>query len=203
MARDLAAVLLCAALLTACDDTGTGPLPLPAAGYNFTNAPAELPNVLRSGGRVISAFFDLEQDMLVVAGAPEDPRTDRLCGGTELRQFIPVQWVGDLADLVKQLAMLDAINILVYQPVPAGPDVALCATEPMATGTGRLLRTDNDFRGVFGRANAVFEHVQGTVLLTDGGLARLSARFHALGSPAGDLRRFETTIQLNPIAKPE
>ena len=126
MARDLAAVLLCAALLTACDDTGTGPLPLPAAGYNFTNAPAELPNVLRSGGRVISAFFDLEQDMLVVAGAPEDPRTDRLCGGTELRQFIPVQWVGDLEDLVKQLAMLDAINILVYQPVPAGP----CSLRP-------------------------------------------------------------------------
>jgi hypothetical protein len=40
------------------------------------------------------------------------------------------------------------------------------------------------------------------VPLTDSGLARLSARFYALGSPCGELRRFETKIQLHPIATP-
>jgi hypothetical protein len=197
-----APALLFAALLTACDSVSTEPFSSLPIAANFVNGPAELPHVLRSGGRVISAFFDLEQDMLVVAGAPEDPMTDRLCGGSALRQFVPVQWVGDFDDIVKQLAMLDAINILVYQPIPATPAGALCATEPIASGTGRLLRTDNDFFGAFGRANAVLEMLHGTVTLADGGLARLLARFNALGSPAGELRRFETTIQLTPIAKP-
>ena len=202
MARFHVPALICAALLAACADPGAAPLAPQVPGYNFTNAPAELPNVLRSGGRVVSAFVDVEQDLLVVVGAPEDPTTDRLCGGTELRQFVPVQWVGDFADIVKQLAMLDEINILVYQPIPETPIFALCATDPIATGTGRYLRTDNDFFGAFGRANAVFEHVHGTVLLADGEEARLSARFYALGSPGGELRRFETTIQLHPLAKP-
>ena len=196
-----APVLLFAALLNACDGVSTGPVSSPPV-TNFVNGPAELPHVLRSGGRVISAFFDFEQDMLVVAGAPEDPTTDRLCGGSEPRQFVPVQWVGDFDDIVKQLAMLDDINILVYQPIPLTPAGALCATEPIASGIGRLLRTDNDFFGAFGRANAVVELVHGTVTLADGGLARLLARFNALGSPEGELRRFETTIQLVPIAKP-
>lgn len=196
------ALLLAAALLTACDEVSTDPVWLPPAAVNFVNGPAELPHVLRSGGRVISAFFDEEQDMLVVAGAPRDPTTDRLCGGSEPRQFVPVQWVGDFDDIVKQLAMLDGINLLVYQPIPATPVGALCEAEPIASGTGRLLRSDNDFFGGFGRANAVVELVHGMVTLGDGGLARLTARLNALGSPDGELRRFETTIQLDPIAKP-
>ena len=197
-----APALVVATLLTACDGVSTASVSLPPVARNFVNGPAELPHVLRSGGRVISAFFDVEQDMLVVAGAPEDPTTDRLCGGSEPRQFVPVQWVRDFDDIVKQLAMLDDINLLVYQPIPATPDGALCETEPIARGTGRLLRTDNDFFGAFGRANAVLEFVHGMVSLADGGEAWLTARFNALGSPAGELRRFETIIHLDPAAKP-
>lgn len=201
MARGLARVL-CAVLLAACADTATAPSLPQSMTLNFANGPGELPNVLRSGGRIVSAFVDVEQDMLVVVGAPDDPTTDRICGGSGLRQFVPVQWVGDFNDIVKQLAMLDAINILVYQPIPATPVAALCETDPIAAGTGRYLRTDNDFFGALGRANAVIEHVHGLVELTGGGPARLSARFQALGSPTGQLRRFETTIQLNPIVNP-
>jgi hypothetical protein len=195
-------MMLFAVLVAACADSATAPSLTQGVSLNFANGPGELPNVLRSGGRIVSAFVDVEQDMLVVVGAPADPTTDQLCGGSELRQFVPVQWVGDFNDVVKQLALLDPINILVYQPIPATPVAALCATDPIATGTGRYLRTDNDFFGAFGRANAVIEHVHGTVELTDGGQARLSARFHALGSPTGQLRRFETTIQLNSIVTP-
>jgi hypothetical protein len=203
MIRGSGAILLFSAVLTACADGSVDSMAPQLAAYNFTNGPSELPHVLRSGGRVISAFLDFDQDMVVVVGAPDDPATDRVCDGSEPRQFIPVQWVGDFEGMVKQLAMLAEINVLVYQPIPATLTLGLCATEPIATGTGRYLRTDNDFFGAFGRANAVLELVQGTVELADGGQALLSARFNALGSPAGELRRFETTIRLLPLAQPE
>lgn len=106
--------------------------------------------------------------------------------------------------MVTPLALLAAIDILVYQPIPATPVAALCGTDPIATGTERYLRIDNDFFGVFGpRANAVSEHEQGTVTLVDGSVARLLARFQALGRPDGSLARFETTIRLHPIGHPE
>ena len=98
--------------------------------------------------------------------------------------------------------MLDDVNILVYQPIPETGAMALCERVPIATGSGRTLRTDNDFFGFLGRANAVMELVHGTVTVAGAGPALLSARFSALGSPEGELRRFETTIQLLPIAKP-
>ena len=204
MARNLLPALLLTALVAACEQPLNLPMSATAtAGLSIGNAPPELPNVLRSGGRVISAFVDFEEDMAVIVGAPDDPMSDRVCGGTGLRQFIPVLWVGDFDGIVKQLAQLDAINILVYKPIPSTAAEALCATEPLAVGTGRFLRTDNDFFGFLGRANAVTELVQGTVALSNGGLANLSARFQALGTRDGQIARFETTIQLQEIAKPD
>lgn len=174
MSRHAAFVILLGLMFVACDDPVTDLTPATALpSYTFTNGPSVLPNVLRAGGRIISAFADVERDVLLLAGAPADPTQDRLCGGTELRQFVPVQWV------------------------------ALCQTTPIAAGTGRFLRSDNDFFGVFGHANAVVEHVHGQVTLQSGELANVSARFHALGNPEGVLMRFETTVRLLPMAKPQ
>jgi hypothetical protein len=192
--------------LAACDTPATQPEPasVPRPFFAFTQGPSELPNVLRSGGMVISVFADFDADMLVIVGAPDNPREDRICGGDEPRQFVPAQWVGDFDDVVKQLALLDEINVLVLQPIPPTAAEALCATEPIAYGTGRFLRTDNDFFGAFTRgANAVTELVHGTVTLSGGGLAILSARFQALASPEGILQWIDTTVRLRPIAKPQ
>jgi hypothetical protein len=203
MHRGMIGPLLIEALLAGCESPIAAPEPMsPVPSFSFTQGPSELPNVLRSGGRIISVFADFEQDMAVIVGAPVDPTTDRICGGVEPRQFVPVQWVGDFDDIVKQLALFDEINVLVLRPIPPTPVEALCATEPIAVGTARFLRTDNDFFGAFGRANAVFELVQGTVALAEGGLARLTARFRALGSPEGELQWIDTSIHLRPIAMP-
>lgn len=204
MIRAITQLLLLVAALAACERTPDDVPALPTApGLTFVNGPAELPHVLRSGGRIISAFIDVDRDLLVVAGAPDDPATDVACGGQMPREFVPVQWVGEFTDVVKQLALLDEMNILVYQPIPPSGAAALCATAPIASGTGKYLRTDNDFFGVFGRANAVFELVHGSVQLAAGGAANLSARFEAKGLPDGTLHRFETTIHLQPIGRPQ
>lgn len=203
MSRKVASLVLLGLLFGACDRPVTDVTQAVRPSYTFTNGPAELPQVLRSGGRIISAFADVERDLLVLVGSPEDPTQDRICGGTEPRQFVPVQWVGDFDDVVKQLALLDGISILVYAPIPPDPFVAMCLTAPIAAGSGHFVRSDNDFFGVFGRANAVMEQVHGLVTLQSGGLANVSARFYALGNPDGVLQRFETTVQLVPIAKPE
>ena len=190
-------------VLSACDRPVTGVTQSVSPSYTFTNGPSELPHVLRSGGPIISAFADTDRDLLVLVGSPEDPTQDRICGGTEPRQFVPVQWVGDFDDVVKQLALLGGISILVYAPIPPNPFVAMCLTAPIAAGSGRFVRSDNDFFGVFGRANAVMEQVHGLVTLQSGGVANVSARFYALGDPGGVLQRFETTVQLVAIARPE
>ena len=205
MRRNPLLVVALAMLVGACEDLATEPdiATAPTPSFSFDQGPSELPNVLRAGGFIVSAFVDFETDLAVFVGAPEDPGTDRICGGTGQRQFTPAQWVGDFEEVVKQLALNDEMHILVYSPIPASAIEALCATEPYATGTGRFLRTDNDFFGFAGRANAVTEQVHGTVELSEGGPARLSATFRALGAPDGTLRWLDTTIQLLSIGAPE
>jgi hypothetical protein len=198
-------VVALATLLGACGDLTTEPdvATVPPPSLSFDQGPSELPNILRAGGFIVSAFVDFETDLALFVGAPDDPSSDRVCGGAGQRQFTPAQWVGDFEEVLKQLAINDEINIVVYSPIPPTAIEALCATEPFATGTGRFLRTDNDFFGFAGRANAVTEHVHGTVALEDGELARLSARFQALGAPDGTLRWIDTTIQLRAIGASE
>jgi hypothetical protein len=159
--------------------------------------------VLRAGGFIVSAFVDFETDLALFVGAPEDPTTDRICGGSGERQFTPSQFVGDFEETIKQLALNPEMHLLVYGPIPSSAIAALCETEPIATGTGRFVRTDNDFFGFAGRANAAIEGVHGTVALSEGGLARLAARWQALGSPEGTLRWIDTTIELRTIGRPE
>lgn len=198
--RTAAAALALALVFPGCDTQPTEPVaPTDRPALDFTNGPSVLPYVLRSGGRVISAFLDVERDIVLIVGAPEDPSTDVVCGGTEPRQFIPVQWVGEFFEITKQLALQKSANLVVYSPIPASLAAALCGTSPIASGTGFYLRTDNDFFGAGGRGNAFSEHVHGTLELTAGGAANLTAVFHGVGLPDGTLFFLETMVLLRPI----
>ncbi|HSL69772.1 MAG TPA: hypothetical protein VK864_05990 [Longimicrobiales bacterium] len=195
LSRTTAAVLVL--LLAGCDYQPIEPAPRISPAHDFTNGPATLPYVLRSGGNVISAFLDFERDLVLIMGAPMNPAEDRVCGGTTPRQFIPVQWVGEFFEVVKQLALQKSATLHVYGPIPPTLADALCSTQPIAAGTGFYLRTDNDFFGAFGRGNGFSEHVHGQVDLTAGGTANLTASFHGVGLPDGTLQFLKTTVLLN------
>jgi hypothetical protein len=201
MLRRMAAAVLIL-LPAACDRPPTGvETSVNGPAHDFTNGPAVLPHVLRSGGNVISAFLDFDRNVVLIMGAPANPAQDRVCGGTEPRQFIPVQWVGEFFDVVKQLALQPNATLHVYSPIPPTAVDALCSTTPVASGTGFYLRTDNDFFGVFGRANGFSEHVHGAVNLAAGGTANLTATFHGVGLPDGTLLFLETRVLLNPTGQ--
>ena len=123
---------------------------------------------------------------------------------TERAAFLGMQFVGDVAafqsfeGIFKQLAMDQAVTVLVYDVLtPTLPD-ALCGETPIAAGTGFYLRTDNDFFGELGRANAFSEHLEAGVELAAGGTARVVAQLGGVGSPDGSLRFITSSIRLIP-----
>jgi hypothetical protein len=87
------------------------------------------------------------------------------CGGDGQRLFTPAQFVRDLGEVLDQLALDDEITTHVYSPIPPSAIEAICATDPIAAGIGRFVRTDNDFLGFAGGTNAVTDQVHGTIAL--------------------------------------
>jgi hypothetical protein len=88
--------------------------------------------------------------------------------------------------------------VLVYEGLTDTLVESLCERSPIASGTVVYLRTDNDFFGASGRANAFSEHAHGIVTLAAGGEASLNARLWGVASPEGVLLWIQSSIDLNP-----
>jgi hypothetical protein len=175
-----AAALICLAIM-ACDEAAVTPSPdAPRApAHAFSNGPSSLPHVLRVDGRFIAGWVDFSRNTAIIIGAPLDPAQSRLCGGTVRSQFMPVQYIEQLGEVIKQLVLEPEANVLVYNSIAPSMEEALCEYTPYGRGQGLYLRSDNDWFGTGGsRANATSDHVHAEVDLTGGGTAVVNASIH-------------------------
>jgi hypothetical protein len=191
-----------ALLLVACDAMPPVASGAPGASdqfisFNFMNGPLDLPNVLRGEGIVIVAWADVAQDIAIVVNTPAGGVSDfRRCGGAFGPTLQPVQTVGELQGVLREVRLLRDVNIHLYRPVPdaffhppAGklPLDAFCSASPYAQGTANVTSTDNDRLVTGSGANAFGFRAQGLVDLAGGGSSRLTAVRQAVIGPDGTL----------------
>lgn len=168
--------------------------------FDFTNGPSDLPNVFRGDSLLLFAWADSTTDLVIVINAPVNGVHDlRVCGGQLRPEFQPVQTVGGLQGVLRQLRILRDVNIHLYRPVPPGFTGvrSLCEARPFASGRGNLTSTDND-RLVTGEgANAFGNRAQAKVALVEGGSAHLTAHRQALVMPDGTLELLVSSVVLH------
>jgi hypothetical protein len=175
-------------LAIACvDDSVTGPATRdqvqPQAQLSFSNAPL-FPNVIRFESGIGGGFIaDPTTDLLVFAGLPENPADAVDCGGTDPGDQGSFQIVGleSRAQALKLLAKGN-VHLHVYQ---LSTFDNFCTSTPIAQGTGRLVVNDNDIAVSGTRVNSFGASITGSVTLTDGSIAGLSAHIHTLIYPDG------------------
>jgi hypothetical protein len=171
---------------------------MPTAQLSFMNGPEALPQILRFESRVIAGWIDERRNLAVIIGAPPDPQQSRICGGTVRNQFMPMQFVGDLDAVVKQLLLAPDANVLAYDAIAPSLEDALCGMTPVGQGTGLYTRRDNDLFGTGGdRTNAFGEHVRATLTMTDGTVGHLSGGIRGIGRDGG-LVFADTWLVLTP-----
>jgi hypothetical protein len=185
------------ALIVSMLAAGALALPSPAAA-EFNNGPGELPQILRFEGRVITGWVDFKRGTGIIIGAPLDPTTSRICGGTVRNQFMPMQLVGDFEDVVKQIVLEQEANVLVYDEIAPSLEDALCGSTPAGVGQGTYQRSDNDLLGTGGeRANAFMEHVHADLIMADGSDGVVNATLHG-NARNGALVFVETSVLIGP-----
>src|ERR1041385_7457 len=168
------------------------------AQFDFMNGPADLPNVFRGDSVFLFVWADVAPGLVGVVKAPTGGvHALRRCGGTLTPEPQPVQSVGEMQDVVRQVRLLRDVNIHVYSPVPTPFTnfLDLCQLSPFAHGTGNLTSTDNDRHVTGSGANAFGFRAQGIVDLASGGSARVIAESERLIAPDGTL----TEILVNNV----
>lgn len=206
MNRRLALAVLVSAIAVGCDSpsmppTGLRP-PFAEPRFDFTNGPSSLPNVFRFNNRVFFAWADFERNMAILVNSPtNDPSDLRACGGALRPDFVSVQRVGLLQEVLHALRLAREVNILVFDPAPATFE-DLCAATPIASGTGNLTSTDNDIFVTGNGANAFGFRAQGTVELATGGSARVTAVQQLLIKPDGTFEVLVSSVMLHPLGGP-
>ncbi len=156
-----ATVLLVPLLVVACDPPAAVTTRSPNPQFDFMNGPADSP----LGG--VHAL--------------------RRCGGALTPEPQPVQTVGEMQDVLRQLRLLRDVNIHIYSPVPSPfrNFMDLCQLSPYAQGSGNLTSTDNDRTVTGNGADAFGFRAQGIVDLVSGGSARVLAESERLIAPDG------------------
>ena len=178
------------ALLAAsgCDPQAPVATEAPRPQFDFTNGPADLPNVFRGDSILLFVWADYATNQVIAVNAPDGGVSSvRRCGGPDRPAPQPVQTVGEMEDVMRQLRLLRDVNIHVYSPVPAGFSgfLSLCNLSPIAQGTGNVTSTDNDRLVTGDGANAFGFRAQGVVTLAAGGSARVLADLQELILPDG------------------
>ncbi len=189
-----AAMLL---LATACEHPTTAG-PARSAQFDFMNGPADLPNVFRGDSVLLFVWADVSTDLVIAVNAPTGGvHTLRRCGGALTPEPQPVQTVGEMQDVLRQLRLLRDVNIHIYSPVPSPfrNFMDLCQLSPFAQGTGTLTSTDNDRHVTGNGADAFGFRAQGIVDLVSGGSARVLAESQRLIAPDGAI----TEILVNNV----
>src|SRR2546422_6949571 len=169
-----------------------------SAQFDFMNGPYDLPNVFRGDSTLLFVWADVSTDLVIVVNAPPGGvHALRRCGGALTPEPQPVQTVGEMQDVLRQLRLLRDVNIHIYSPVPTPfrNFMDLCQLGPYAQGSGNLTSTDND-RTVRGSgANAFGFRAEGIVDLVSGGSARVLAESERLIAPDGTV----TEILVNNV----
>jgi len=197
--KSLLAVGLAMLLPTgACESPTTGTARPRSAQFDFMNGPSDLPNVFRGDSVLLFVWADLSTNYVIVVNAPPGGvHALRRCGGALTPEPQPVQTVGEMQDVLRQLRLLRDVNIHIYSPVPTPfrNFMDLCQLGPYAQGSGNLTSTDND-RTVRGNgADAFGFRAQGIVDLLSGGSARVVAESERLIAPDGTV----TEILVNNV----
>ena len=189
-----AAILLVAA---GCErPTTVGPARSPQ--FDFMNGPDDLPNVVRGDSVLLFVWADLSTNYVIVVNAPlGGVHALRRCGGAQTPEPQPVQTVGEMQDVLRQLRLLRDVNIHIYSPVPTPfrNFMDLCQLSPYAQGSGSLTSTDNDRTVTGNGADAFGFRAQGIVDLVSGGSARVLAESERLIAPDGSV----TEILVNNV----
>ena len=200
MARTSSLAILCALSLIGCEQAPVGPAgsPVPprAPRFNFLNGPpAPGPNVIRYADNTVGVLVeDDEANLIAIEGLPADPSDVFLCdGGTEQLATLAIQDVGLLGEVIHKHVRGDDVPIHVYSLSGFDGDILglICTGTPIASGSGRLVVTDNP--------NSAGFHIAGTLTdLATGGLVRLTAFARQMVLPDGTLRVMTTYVQLRP-----
>jgi hypothetical protein len=205
MYRRLALAVLVSAIAVGCDSPSmppTGPRPpFAEPRFDFTNGPSSLPNVFRLNNRIFFAWPDFDRNMAVLINTPADPSDLLACGGAVRPDFVSVQRVGLLQEVLHVLRLAREVNILVFDPAPATFE-DLCEATPIASGTGNLTSSDNDLFLTGNGANAFGFRAQGTVELASGGSARVTAVQQLLIKPDGTFEVLVSSVILSPLGGP-
>lgn len=184
-------------LATGCERPTTAG-PAPSAQFDFMNGPSDLPNVFRGDSVLLFVWADVSTNYVIVVNAPTGGvHALRRCGGALTPEPQPVQTVGEMQDVLRQLRLLRDVNIHIYSPVPSPfrNFMDLCQLSPFARGTGNLTSTDNDRHVTGSGANAFGFRAQGIVDLVSGGSARVLAESERLIAPDGTV----TEILVNNV----
>jgi len=181
-----------------------GPLTAPQPAARVPSTPAAyvgdaptVPHVMRFEGRTIAGWYDTARNTAIIIGAPLNPTTSRICGGAVRNQFMPLQFVGDLEGVIKELMQNPDATVLVYDEIAASLEEALCLGVPIGRGTGLYMRNDNDFFGTgVNRANAFMEHVNADLVMSDGGKGHVTAMLNGTWAQGGFVH-FRTSVVIN------
>lgn len=160
----------------------------PRPQLDFTNGPSDLPNVFRGDSILLFVWPDYSTNVVIAINAPDGGVSRvRRCGGPDRPAPQPVQTVGEMQDVMRQLRLLRDVNIHLYSPVPAGFSgfLSLCNLTPMAHGTGNVTSTDNDRQVTGAGADAFGFRAEGMVSFADGSSARVIAELQELILPDG------------------
>ncbi len=175
---------------------------MPTVQADFMNGPPDLPNVFRGDSILLFVWADFTRDLVIVVNAPTGGvHALRRCGGKLTPDPQPVQTVGELQDVARQVRLLRDVNIDVYSPVPPAfrGFADLCQASPFAHGTGNLTSTDNDRHVTGDGANAFGFRAEGIVDLADGGSAGVTAESERLIKPDGTREVLASYVMLHPF----
>lgn len=165
-----------AALVLGCSVDATGPRALSVQPRFSVDAAAPgLPNVVRFRNQFVFLVTDVEKDLFVIAGLPDNPKGVIECGGTEVLHFgvADIQWVGTWPEeAVKALAKGSDFNIDLYRN---STFTGVCESDPIAHGIGKVRHNENDAFRTSGHPDTYQDWIAGPVTFVDGSTANLLA----------------------------
>ena len=144
-------------------------------GFSVDAAAPVVPNVVRFRNQFAFLITDVEKDLFVIAGLPDNPKGVIECGGTEVLRFgvADNQWVGTWPEeAVKVLAQGSDYNIDLYRNATFR---GVCDSDPIAHGIGRVRFNENDAFRTSGRTDTYQMWIAGPVTFVDGSTANLLA----------------------------
>lgn len=164
----------------------------------YSNAPTT-PNVFRTAEGFVFGLPDDESGLIAWVGLPTDPTDAFECGGDQDFQLTPLQAAG-WRQAFNVLAVAKDMNIHVYDINNfAG---GTCVAPVIASGTGHMVYTDNDWLNSGPGANAFGLSIHGILTTVPGGeRVRVTGQSRALNTTDGSFRFVTSHLSLTPVGR--